>query len=260
MPPHTVSPDPGYSIAGVTGCGGTLIATTYTTAPITADCAVNATFSAVGKQNQTLTFAALADQVWGTPPFPVSATASSGLPVSFTAGGTCTVVNATVTLTGVGTCTITARQIGNAMYNPAPEVSQRFAITAATPITTTTALSSTPNPSTSGQPVTLTATVSSASGTPSGTVTFHEGNTVLGTGTLAQGSASLTVSTLTAGPHTLTAAYSGAPTFAASQGTATQTVTADIPTLSEWTMLLLTLLLSGLAWRQLAQRTARLPR
>jgi len=33
-----------------------------------------------------------------------------------------------------------------------------------------------------------------------------------------------------------------------------------IPTLSEWAMLLLSLLIGGLAWRQLAQRTPRLPR
>ena len=246
----TVTPDAGYTLAGITGCDGVLIGNHYTTAAITADCTVSATFNAVGKQNQTITFAALADQVWGTPPFPINAAASSGLPVSFTASGPCTMASATVTLTGVGTCTITAQQLGDASYNPAPEVSQRFAITAGTPIPTTTTLTSAPNPSTAGRPITLTATVSSASGSPSGTVAFQEGNMVLCTVALAQGSASLTVSTLTAGPHALTAAYSGDTTFAASQGATTQTVTADIPTLSEWAMLLLTLLLSGLAWNE----------
>ena len=63
------------------------------------------------------------------------------------------------------------------------------------------------------------------------------------------------------GSYPLTAVYSGDPTFAASTGpTVTQQVTVDIPILSEWAMLLLTLLLSGLAWRPLAQRTPRLPR
>jgi len=39
-----VQPDPGYAIGSVDGCAGTLVATTYTTAPVTADCAVTATF------------------------------------------------------------------------------------------------------------------------------------------------------------------------------------------------------------------------
>lgn len=41
----TVTPDTGYSIDSVTGCGGTLSDDTYTTGPITSDCTVSATFS-----------------------------------------------------------------------------------------------------------------------------------------------------------------------------------------------------------------------
>jgi hypothetical protein len=40
----TVTPDSGYQIASVTGCGGNLIGNTYTTGPITAACAVSASF------------------------------------------------------------------------------------------------------------------------------------------------------------------------------------------------------------------------
>jgi hypothetical protein len=40
----TVTPNTGYQIASVTGCGGTLSGNTYTTGPITGDCAVTATF------------------------------------------------------------------------------------------------------------------------------------------------------------------------------------------------------------------------
>jgi len=43
----TVTPDAHYGIAGVTGCGGSLAGNTYTTAPITADCTVSATFEAL---------------------------------------------------------------------------------------------------------------------------------------------------------------------------------------------------------------------
>ena len=41
----TITPDAGYSIASVTGCGGTLSGNAYTTAPITGACSVSATFT-----------------------------------------------------------------------------------------------------------------------------------------------------------------------------------------------------------------------
>ncbi len=41
----TVTPNSGYAIASVTGCGGTLSGDTYTTGAINADCSVSATFS-----------------------------------------------------------------------------------------------------------------------------------------------------------------------------------------------------------------------
>lgn len=40
----TLLPDTGYEIGAVAGCGGTLTDATYTTAPVTADCTVSATF------------------------------------------------------------------------------------------------------------------------------------------------------------------------------------------------------------------------
>ena len=42
----TVTPNSGYAIASVTGCGGTLSGSTYTTGPVTANCTVSATFAA----------------------------------------------------------------------------------------------------------------------------------------------------------------------------------------------------------------------
>ncbi len=44
----TVTPDPGYNVESVTGCGGTLTDTVYTTGEITADCTVNALFLTAG--------------------------------------------------------------------------------------------------------------------------------------------------------------------------------------------------------------------
>jgi hypothetical protein len=62
-------------------------------------------------------------------------------------------------------------------------------------------------------PVTFTATVSSTSGTPTGSVTFLDGSTVLGSATLSAGVAALTTSSLAEGAHTITAQYAGDGNF-----------------------------------------------
>jgi len=95
---------------------------------------------------------------------------------------------------------------------------------------TTTSLTSTPNPSTVGQAVTLRATVSPvapATGVPDGTVTFRDGAATLATATLVNGSASFVTSALATGSHSLTAVYSGSLDFSASTSAAvTQVVNA----------------------------------
>ncbi|MFD0169524.1 Ig-like domain-containing protein, partial [Streptomyces decoyicus] len=97
---------------------------------------------------------------------------------------------------------------------------------------TTTTVTSAPDPSVVGQPVTFTATVAPVSpgaGTPTGTVTFVATDgvtTVTLTGTLSGGTTSVTTSGLvTAGVYTVTATYSGDADFTASSDTDTQTVT-----------------------------------
>ncbi|PYU78148.1 MAG: hypothetical protein DMG51_19250 [Acidobacteria bacterium] len=79
-----------------------------------------------------------------------------------------------------------------------------------------TTLISSLNPSALGQAVTFTAMVKPAagSGTPTGTVTFNDGATVLGPGTLSGGTATLTTSGLGAGVHSITAVYGGDANFA----------------------------------------------
>src|SRR5262249_25702182 len=62
----------------------------------------------IAKEDQTISFAPLANKMLGDPDFTVSATASSGLAVSFSATGGCTVSGVTVHITGPGSCTITA--------------------------------------------------------------------------------------------------------------------------------------------------------
>ncbi len=85
---------------------------------------------AFAKTNQTITFGALSGQTYGAAPFTVSATASSGLAVTFTSTTTtiCTVSGTTVTVLAPGTCTIEANQAGNGTYNAAADVKQSFTV------------------------------------------------------------------------------------------------------------------------------------
>jgi len=247
-------------------------------------------------QDQTITFAPLPNRTYGDPAFTVSATASSGLAVTFTVGTTdnCSIAAVVVTITGAGTCTVTAHQSGNSSYNPAPAVPQMFTIakaaatvqvsglnavydgtaksvTAATspaglgvsityngsttaPVNagsyavvaaindnnyqgsatgtlvissaaTAVALASSRNPSTYGQSVTFTATVTSAGGTPTGNVSFYDGATVVGTVALSNGVASLSTPSLSAATHAITASFGGSTKFQGSTSTAvSQTV------------------------------------
>jgi hypothetical protein len=112
----------------------------------------------------------------------------------------------------VGSHTITATYGGNAAFTTSSaQLTQNVNKGA-----TTTALTSSVNPSAPGQAVTFTATVGGGGGTPTGTVTFKDGGTTVGTGTLSNGAASVTTSSLTTGNHSITAAYGGNGSFAAS--------------------------------------------
>lgn len=86
---------------------------------------------------------------------------------------------------------------------------------------TSTALSSSANPSDLTQTVTFTATVTTGSGTPSGTVQFKDNGNNLGTPVTlnASGVATFSTSALTVGTHTITAEYSGNATLGSSAGT-----------------------------------------
>ncbi len=161
----------GFAAAGACTVSGSIVTLTAAgSCTITASQAGDANYNAaadvsqpftIAKAGQTITFGALANKVFGDPPFAVSATASSGLPVSFASAGACTVSGSTVTLTGVGACTITASQAGNANYNPAPDVAQPFNIApppdSLGPVTLSVSL--TPIPVAVNTAITLTATV-----------------------------------------------------------------------------------------------------
>ena len=83
-------------------------------------------------------------------------------------------------------------------------------------IATTTTVVSSLNPSPLGVSVTFTATVTSGSGVPTGTVTFRDGAATLGTSPLSSGTASFSTSALSAGTHSITAVYGGSSPFGGS--------------------------------------------
>jgi sugar lactone lactonase YvrE len=115
------------------------------------------------QESQAIAFGALSNQALGSAPFMLSASASSGLAVSFASNtpAVCTLSSATVTLAAVGTCAIQAMQAGNANYAAAASVTQSFQISDFT-------LSSNPTASTviAGQTGTFTLTA-----TPQGSFT-----------------------------------------------------------------------------------------
>ena len=82
--------------------------------------------------DQTIIFNTLAAKVSTDTPFNVTATASSGLAVSFSiVSGPATISGNTITLNGTaGTVTVQASQAGNDSFNAAPNVTQSFTVTA----------------------------------------------------------------------------------------------------------------------------------
>src|SRR5205823_3538688 len=93
----------------------------------------------------------------------------------------------------------------------------------------TVSLVSSLNPSTAGQPVTFTTTVSGSAGTATGTVTFNDGASAICSGvSLSAGQATCTTSVLAAGTHSISAMYSGSSSYAATSATLSQTVNAQV--------------------------------
>src|SRR5580704_15915230 len=170
-------------------------------------------------QGQSVTFAATVTSSGGTP---VGS-------VTFTDGATTLASNVTV-VSGVaifststlatGSHTIGASFTGSTGWqNSSGSLTETINQTS---FATSTTVTSTPNPSNSGQSVTFTATVTSTSGTPSGSVTFAEGSTVLASAVAVNtsGQAAFSTSTLAVGSHTITASFTGTGGFGSSSGTA----------------------------------------
>ena len=176
--------------------------------------------------------------------FTATVAASSGIivptgTVTFqetTPSGTITLGASPVSLTGVATFTTSTLSGGTHTITAVYSGDTGFATSSSSPpllqvvntglAATTTALNSSKNPSSFGDSVTFTATVTSGTaGVPTGSVVFKDGTTVLATvPPSGAAQASFTTSTLTGGSHTITATYSGDSKFGASTGSVVQVV------------------------------------
>jgi RHS repeat-associated protein len=100
--------------------------TDYTTATNTVQLTVN-------QATQTINFPAPASPVtYGVAPITLTATASSGLPVTFSVlSGPGSIAGSTLTITGSGTVVVAANQAGNSNYAAAAQVTQSITVTSA---------------------------------------------------------------------------------------------------------------------------------
>ncbi len=162
--------------------------------------------------NQSVTFTAtLPSTATGTVSFTSGATS---LGVATITNGTASVVTSTLP---TGSNPITATYSGDSSNNAA-SASLTQVVNKATPAMT---LTSSVNPSSVNQAVTLIATLPLST---TGTVTFTSGATTIGTATVTNGSAAVTTSTLPAGSDTITATYSGDANNNTATATLVQTV------------------------------------
>jgi len=137
--PVTFTASGACSSSGFNGATITVLAAGSCT--ITASQAGSAIYSAaadvvrtldVARARQTIAFASLPDRTYGDAPLTVSAGGGgSGNPVTFAASGSCSasgVNGSTITLIGIGVCTVTASQAGSANYLAAPDVVRTFQV------------------------------------------------------------------------------------------------------------------------------------
>jgi hypothetical protein len=145
--------------------------------------------------------------------------------------GVATVVVTTLT---VGDHNVTSVYGGDSNYGPTVSNTVLESVTTTPPVLTTVNLTSSPNPSQFGRNVTFTAVVTpqAGTGTPTGTVAFYNGASVLGSpATLNSGVAVLSTTALTLGTDIITAVYSGDSTFAGSTSSPLNQIVTVLPPL-----------------------------
>ncbi|HTW81506.1 MAG TPA: Ig-like domain-containing protein [Terracidiphilus sp.] len=193
--------------------------------------------AALGQTATTVTLTAVPTSAVYGQPVTLTATVAAGTAtppdgetVQFMIGstslGSATTSSGTATLTTtslpVATNSITAAYVGDSTY--AGSTSNAVSVEVGT-ATTSLRLASSPNPSTVGQAVTFTATVTEEyGGTATGTVTFSSGSTTLGSASLNGDIATFSDSSLAAGTYNVVAVYGGDSNFQSSTSAAVSQV------------------------------------
>ena len=202
---------------------GTYLASS-TTASHTFD-AVGTTTSITGSSpnpspaGSPLTVSAQVTSTFGTPTGSVTIDDGNGATCNFllSAGsGSCNLI-----ATATGTRTITASYAGTSTYLASSGTTSH---TFSAAQTFTTISSHTPNPSTVGSSISVTASVTSGAGTPTGTVTIDDGAGANCTATLSSGIGTCSLTPTVTGTRSLTATYNATTDFLSSAGTAQQTI------------------------------------
>jgi hypothetical protein len=114
----------------------------------------------------------------------------------------------TTSALAAGTHTITAVYSGDDNHTSVTSAPLMQVIGSSIPTPTIT-LTSSANPASVSSPVTFSASLTSSSGVPTGTVGFYDGTTQIGSGILSMGATSYTTSSLATGTHAITAEYLG---------------------------------------------------
>ena len=237
----------GYAISATSTDADPYNATTNADGGSTSEFSLNAT--APGTSTPTVAIAGGSATVGNSIQFPITLSAASSTPITFTytflagsaplsditgTGGTFTVpvgaTTATITVPVVGdstgtneTFTVKLSNISSnatfANLQTTESATGTILPSGSTGTTgTTVTLSASPTTAAFGAPVVFTAIVSGSGGTPTGTVTFYNGTTVIGSSTLdANGTATLTSTSLPVGTDNCTAVYSGDTKFSTSK-------------------------------------------
>jgi hypothetical protein len=190
----------------VLGAGTQTLSVTFTPTDTTDYTTATATVSInVTQATPTITWAAPAAITYGT------ALGATQLDATSTVAGSFAYTPAAGTVPAVGTQTlsVTFTPTDATDYKTANS-SVSLTVNKAAP---TIALATSASPAYVLNPVLFTATVSSAAGTPTGTVAFYDGTTLLSTSSMTSGVATYQTSALLAGTHSITAVYSGDTNF-----------------------------------------------
>ena len=170
----------------------------------------------IAKAAATVTLGSLGQTYTGSPLTATAMTTPASLNVSFTYNGSSTAPTAAGSYAVVGT-------INDTDYTGS--ATRTLVVSAAA---SSVSLMPSANPAVLMNSVTLTATVSSIAGTPSGQVTFLDGTTPLGSVALSSGVGALTTSALTAGVHSITATYATTGDFSGSSSSALSMTVVDL--------------------------------